>query len=120
MSAHTEGYAQIYIEETPTPDDAKREFARLVDGTPEFTGQVVHVVIDNGPPSESLCIAAAGCGSAGLANASHLALCWNMHGPLVEFISKFEMYCPAGINDDLDDLRREAIDFLTRIKEQKS
>lgn len=55
---------QIYVEDTPTTDDAKRELALLVDGAPEFAGHVVMLVDENG-----MCPAVTGCGPMALLNA---------------------------------------------------
>lgn len=55
---------QIYVEDTPTPDDAKRELSLLIDGTAEFAGRVVMLVDENG-----MCPAVTGCGPMALLNA---------------------------------------------------
>jgi hypothetical protein len=64
----TKGPWLVYVENTPTLDDAKRELTALVDGTPIFTEQVVMIAAPNG-----LAPAITGCGERSLVNAEFIA-----------------------------------------------
>lgn len=72
----SQGEWGVYSEPT-TPDDAKRELATLVDGTPEFSGEFVMLSCDGLAP------AVTGCGKRSRVNAELIAA---MHAALPELI----------------------------------
>jgi hypothetical protein len=79
----------VYVELTPTLEDARRELSQLVDGTPEFSGSVVMI------SANGLAPAVTGCGATSEINAHFIVAAVNLMPAALAAIDALRADCAA-------------------------